>query len=153
MRETTETQRQIKISALKIPMEYDAVLELVPRLHLRPPQLPDSVKDDFFPVPPDKGYDFIFHIGAAGRGPLRMEKMGHKLAYYMKDANGKLAPIVRAPEPEFGGRGESDVSIGESFGGKELGFDIMVEGAGAGDTFSARPNRGFGVGYEKFPEG
>ncbi|KAF5368629.1 hypothetical protein D9758_002320 [Tetrapyrgos nigripes] len=148
-------ERLIKISSLKIPMDYDAVLELIPRLHLRPPQLPSSVQqDEFFPVPPNKGYDFIFHIGAAGRGPLRMERMGHKLAYYMKDAHGKLAPTVRAPEPEFLGRPEPDVSIGESFqvGVGQLGFD-MVETAGAGDTFTARPNRGFGVGYEKFSEG
>jgi len=151
MRETTEKQRLVQISALEIPMDYDAVLELVSGLHLRPPQLPDSVKDDFFPIPPDKGYDFIFHVGVAGRGPLRMEKMGHKLGYFMKDAHGKLAPTVRTAELDYGARPESDVSIGETFN-RELGFD-MVESTAAGDTFTARPNRGFGVGYEKFPEG
>ncbi|THV07606.1 peptidase C15, pyroglutamyl peptidase I-like protein [Dendrothele bispora CBS 962.96] len=151
MRETTDQHRLIQISALQIPMDYEMTSELIPRLHLRPPQLPDSVKDDFFPIPPDKGYDFIFHVGVVGRGPLRMEKMGHKLGYFMKDVNGKLAPTVRAPEPEFGSRPESDVSVGETFGRDQLGFD-MVESSAAGDMFSARPNRGFGVGYEKFSE-
>lgn len=25
------------------------------------------------------GYDFIFHLGGTGRGPLRMERLAHKV--------------------------------------------------------------------------
>lgn len=146
--ETRETKsRIVKISAIEIPMEYEAVLEIVPGLHLRPPQLPEEVKDDVFPLPPDKGYDFIFHLGVAGRGYLRMEKSGHKLGYHMKDATGKLAPMVRGDLR----RREDDVAVGDIGERERLSLE-MVENTGAGDTYSARPNRGFGVGYEKFPD-
>ncbi|KAJ3862571.1 hypothetical protein EV359DRAFT_44910 [Lentinula novae-zelandiae] len=145
----------VKISALEIPVEYEAVMDTVPKLHLRPPVLPDEVKDDFYPLPPDKGYDFIFHVGVAGRGPLRMEKLGHKLGYYMKDVAGKLAPIVKGPPSEFGRRGieDTDVSVvGEQplQVGERLGLGFEMENAG--DSYSARPSRGFGVGYEKFSD-
>ncbi|KIK67010.1 hypothetical protein GYMLUDRAFT_844716 [Collybiopsis luxurians FD-317 M1] len=146
----SSTHRLIKISALQVPVTYEAVVEVVPKLHLRPPVLPEAVKDDFYPLPQDKGYDFIFHVGVAGRGPLRMEKLGHKLGYHMKDASGRLAPIVKGPPSDFGRREEPDMSVGEQpierIG--SLGFDMES----TSDTYSARPSRGFGVGYEKFPD-
>ncbi|KAK1229173.1 hypothetical protein PQX77_007745 [Marasmius sp. AFHP31] len=146
---TREHNRTIKISALEIPMEYEAVLETVPGLHHRPPTLPEPVKDDFPPLPAGTGYDFIFHLGVAGRGPLRMEKSAHKLGYHMKDATGKLAPMVRSIPIEFGRR-EDEVAVGER---ERIGFELVESpAAGAGDTYSARPNRGFGHGYEKFAD-
>ncbi|KAJ3788643.1 hypothetical protein GGU11DRAFT_691602 [Lentinula aff. detonsa] len=153
MRATSSKQWLVKISALQIPVEYEAVMDIVPKLHLRPPVLPDEVKDDFYPLPPDKGYDFIFHVGVAGRGPLRMEKLGHKLGYHMKDAVGRMAPIVKGPPSEFGRREiEDTVSVGEQplQVGERLGLGFEMESAG--DSYSARPNRGFGVGYEKFSD-
>jgi pyroglutamyl-peptidase len=147
----TAKHRLVKISALEIPVEYEAVKDIVPKLHLRPPMLPDSVnKDDFYPLPPDKGYDFIFHVGVAGRGPLRMEKLGHKLGYYMKDATGKMAPVVKAAPSDFQRREDLDVSIGEQ-AVERIGLSFELENTG--DAYSARPSRGFGVGYEKFPDG
>lgn len=148
---TSTKHRLVKISALEIPVSYEAVVDVVPKLHLRPPVLPDDVKDNFYPLPQDKGYDFIFHVGVAGRGPLRMEKLGHKLGYYMKDANGKMAPIVKSPPSDFSRREESDVSVGEQqIERLGLGFSDLES---TGEAYSARPNRGFGVGYEKFPDG
>ncbi|KAL0580324.1 hypothetical protein V5O48_001661 [Marasmius crinis-equi] len=151
-RDTQETKnRTIKISALEIPMEYEAVVEVVPGLHHRPPELPEAVRDDFYPLPADKGYDFIFHLGVAGRGPLRMEKSAHKLGYHMKDATGKLAPMVRGTPIEFGRR-EDEVAVGDTIHTERIGFELVETGATAGDTYSARPNRGFGTGYEKFAD-
>jgi hypothetical protein len=139
--------RPIHISVLQIPVSYEAVIDIVPGLHARPPVLPKS--DAPFPPPPEKGYDFIFHIGVAGRGPLRMEKLGHKLGFHMKDADGKLAPIVRSSPKDFSRRPD-DPTPAENLERERLGMD-MVESGTAGDT-SVRPNRGFGPAYENFAE-
>ncbi|KDR69339.1 hypothetical protein GALMADRAFT_41112, partial [Galerina marginata CBS 339.88] len=107
--------RPIHITTLEIPVVYESVLAVVPGLHHRPPSFPADALPDT--VSPETNFDFIFHVGVAGRGPLRMERQGHKLGYHMKDATGKLAPVVRT----------------------------------GGDTIT-RPTRGFGAGYENFPE-
>ncbi|KAG5342907.1 hypothetical protein C0989_005855 [Termitomyces sp. Mn162] len=138
--------RPIHISALEIPVIYEAVLADVPGLHSRPPILPHTVRDSF-PPPPPSGYDFIFHIGVAGRGPLRMERQGHKLGYHMKDADGKLAPLARSTPKDFSRR--PDDHLAENLERERLGLE-MVEHIGS-DT-SARPTRGFGVQYESFPD-
>ncbi|KZT29929.1 hypothetical protein NEOLEDRAFT_1127833 [Neolentinus lepideus HHB14362 ss-1] len=87
--------RQIHITSFLLPMEYDAVLTSVPGIHATPSVLPRTDNDGLpYIVPPEDGYDFILHVGMAGRGPLRMEKVGHKLGYRLKDVSGHLAPIV-----------------------------------------------------------
>jgi len=84
-------KRYIRISTILMPMEYEEVLNIVPGLHSRPPVLPESDKEHPTPnpTPPREGYDLMFHVGVTGRGALRMEKMGHKLGYNMKDRLGK----------------------------------------------------------------
>ncbi|KAK7035246.1 hypothetical protein VNI00_012013 [Paramarasmius palmivorus] len=168
--------RVVKVSALEIPMEYEAVMRTVPGLHLRPPQLPDTVnKDDFFSLPEGKGYDFIFHLGVAGQGALRMEQVAHKLGYQMKDATGRLAPIVTRHPGEFAGapgRNDDEEVVDVSVGAvvpsgpsvSNAGFGNVggsgLNGGADRDRLSglemiesaARPNRGFGVGYEKFTD-
>lgn len=138
--------RPIHISVLEIPVSYEAVLAVVPGLHARPPILPEH-GGPFFPPPPPSGYDFVFHIGVAGRGPLRMERQGHKLGYQMKDADGKLAPAARSSPKDFSRRPDGP-SLAENIERERLGLD-MVEIIG--DT-SIRPSRGFGAAYENFPE-
>ncbi|KAE9398260.1 peptidase C15, pyroglutamyl peptidase I-like protein [Gymnopus androsaceus JB14] len=125
---TTLKHRLVKISALEVPVEYLTVLDWVPNLHLRPP----------------KGYDFIFHVGVAGKGPLRLEKLGHKTGYFKKDEGGKMAPIIESPPFDFGRREKMDFSVGEQ------PIEEIRELESAGDTYGA--NRGFGLGYEKFPD-
>lgn len=137
----------IHISALEVPVVYEAVLDTVPGLHLRPPILPESLKDGFFPTPPKKGYDLIFHIGVAGRGPLRVEKVGHKLGYQMKDASGKLAPLVETPMQDYGRNRDGFLGAVNM---EMLAMD-MVETHPAPEG-APRLNRGFGIGYDKFPE-
>ncbi|TFK75258.1 peptidase C15, pyroglutamyl peptidase I-like protein [Pluteus cervinus] len=138
--------RSIHISTLEIPMTYDAALHIVPGLHLRPPILPE-MDDPAFPPPPATGYDFMFHIGVAGRGPLRMERLAHKLGYHMKDAISKLAPVVRSSPKDFSRRPD-DPFVAENAERERLGME-MVEGGG--DTV-LRPTRGFGSAYENFPD-
>ena len=108
--------RVIHISALQIPVSYEAVLDIVPGLHARPPLWPKS--DTPSPPLPDRAYDFIFHVGVADSGPLRVERLGHKSGYYWADVDGKLAQIIQT--------GDDDVA--------------------------EPPNRGFGPGYEAFPD-
>lgn len=167
--------RPIHITTLQIPVLYEDVLEKVPPLLLRPPVLPEDAPVDCVP-PPQNGYDFVFHIGVAGRGPLRMERVGHKLGYHMKDASGKYAPVVKVIPKDFSrreGRGNSNGAIGSS--GMNGGTPFVVNGgppsptesldeiiererfgvdavdawsvSGMGDVM-ARPTRGFGIGYE-----
>lgn len=138
--------RPIHISALEIPVSYDAVLNVVPGLHARPPILPQT-QTEFFPLPPESGYDFMFHVGVAGRGPLRMERQGHKLGYHMKDAEGKLASVVRSSPKDFSRRAE-DTLVAENIERERLGMDIVETG---GDSV-VRPTRGFGSAYENFPD-
>lgn len=125
--------RVVKISTLEIPVSYEAVLDTVPKLHLRSPVLPEApedVKHSLFPLTPHKGYDCIFHVGVAGSGPLRIEKLGHKLGYYKTDVDGRLAPIVERQSEDF-----VDEQPMKSLDDTSL------------------PSRGFGVGYETFPDG
>jgi hypothetical protein len=52
-----------------VPVTYKAVLDSIPGLHARPPRLPETRQRDEedLPVipPPEKGYDFIFHVGVS----------------------------------------------------------------------------------------
>ncbi len=167
--EIPKTPRPIHITALQIPVLYEAVLEKVPPLHLHPPVLPDDAPSDCAP-PPANGYDFVFHIGVAGRGPLRMERVGHKFGYHMKDASGKYAPVVKVIPKDFsrresGGGSNGDFvpvginnvngshfagNLGEGTEKERLaieGIDGSSIGGTPGDSV-ARPTRGFATGYE-----
>ena len=84
-------------------------------------------------LPPD-GFDFILHVGVSGAGPMRVEKRGRKVGYDRPDALGKLCPTVGAP------------SLGQEQTSSLVGK--LVRGlTGARDA----PVRGFGEGYEDFP--
>ncbi|KAG6855843.1 hypothetical protein H0H87_010123 [Tephrocybe sp. NHM501043] len=120
--------RPIHISALEIPVSYNAVLAVVPGLHLRPPVLPKEKEP--FPLPPSTGYDFIFHVGVAPWGPLKVERQGHKVGYKEPDVDKKLAPLAHH---------SSKVSSREP-----------VVRLGADDV--ATSTRGFGINYEAFPD-
>ncbi|KAJ8696486.1 hypothetical protein PTI98_006353 [Pleurotus ostreatus] len=138
--------RPIHISALQIPVTYEAVLNTVPGLHSRPPILPEGVDPDF-PAPPEEGYDLMFHIGVAGRGPLRMERIGHKLGYQMKDVSGKLASVVRSNPKDFSRHTDEPASAAENMERERLGMEIISSGENI-----ARQTRGFGAAYETFPD-
>ncbi|KAG7091363.1 hypothetical protein E1B28_010404 [Marasmius oreades] len=89
-----EEHQYAKITTIQVPVVYSEVLDIVPGLHRKPPVFPDLTSDLLHSNPPSQGYDLILHVGVAGRGPMRVEKMAHKFGYYMKDATGELAPIV-----------------------------------------------------------
>ncbi|KAH7888771.1 hypothetical protein F5I97DRAFT_1855418 [Phlebopus sp. FC_14] len=143
--------REIRITVLQVPVTYEDVLTIVPGLHARPPVLPSTADSDsscFSTSSPPDGYDLILHVGVAGRGPLRMEKLGHKFGYNMKDARGCLAPIVciardethhALPEPS-----EAELMERARLGGN-YSIETHIDG-------SEHPKRGFGKGYEAFPE-
>lgn len=100
MDQSPPTPLDVHITTLQIPVTYQAVLATVPGLHARPPVLPEAGGCDLvMPPPPENGYDFIFHVGVAGRGHLRMEQLAHKLGYRMKDADGQYAPVVQITKP------------------------------------------------------
>ncbi|KAI9569580.1 hypothetical protein HD554DRAFT_2204358 [Boletus coccyginus] len=121
----TTTHREIRITSLNVPVIYDDVLSIVPGLHAHPPVLP--LIENAFPPPPN-GYDLVLHVGVAGRGPLRIERTSHKFGYNMKDANG--CPCAHRP-----------------CCAARLGYDIESPIDGG-----EPPKRGFGKGYESFPE-
>jgi hypothetical protein len=146
LEDRTGESRPIHITAIEVPMTYEAVLNTVPGLHARPPVLPVD-KTRTFVDTPASGYDLIFHVGVAGRGPLRMERLGHKLGYHMKDASGKLATIVQSSPKD--NPGPDDRLLAENIERERLGMEI-VESPG-GET-TARPTRGFGAGYDSISD-
>ncbi|KAI0027615.1 hypothetical protein K488DRAFT_60979 [Vararia minispora EC-137] len=104
--------RHIHISSILLPVAYSGVVELVPPLHARPPVILPTLRHPNHPLapPPESGYDLIFHVGLAGRGGLRVERLGHKTGYRMKDSIGEQAPIpahVALQEPARGFGGEA----------------------------------------------
>ncbi|KAH7913887.1 hypothetical protein BJ138DRAFT_1170989 [Hygrophoropsis aurantiaca] len=146
---SSDRPRQIHITTLEIPVVYEDVLSIVPGLHARPPILPIS-DDSYSSVSaPHDGFDLIFHVGVAGRGPLRMERVGHKFGYNMKDAKGCQAPIVRREdanrvpsEPTEAERMEMEMARLANYG---MDPPNVVD---SGEP----PKRGFGKGYETYPE-
>jgi hypothetical protein len=148
-----DCQRPIHISTLQIPFVYEAILEIVPGLHARPPILPESMPPDYIPRP-KTSYDFMFHIGVAGRGPLRLERVGHKLGYHMKDATGKLAALVRSTPKDFSRRDNTNSLsfAAENAERERLGMDPMETQTSVGGDSIVRATRGFGPAYETFPD-
>ena len=148
-----DRRRPIHISTLQVPVVYESVLETVPGLHARPPILPESVPSDCLP-PPKTSYDFMFHIGVAGRGPLRLERVGHKLGYHMKDATSKLAALVRSTPKDFSRRDHHDALslAAENAERERLGMDLMEAQTFIGGDSIIRATRGFGPAYETFPD-
>ncbi|TFK54403.1 peptidase C15, pyroglutamyl peptidase I-like protein [Heliocybe sulcata] len=134
--------KQIHITALQVPTEYEWVLENAPAFHTRPPVLPAS-DDPMLPSipPPEEGYDLVFHVGVTRAGDVRMETQGHKYGYRLPDAAGKLAPIVAQENAE--GRC-AELSEAEKMERQRLtgSNGVVPEG---GDK---EPIRGFGKGYE-----
>lgn len=120
---------------------YAAVLATIPGLHARPPVLPAAARAGApaLPPPPRAGYDLVLHVGVAGQGPLRVERLGHKLGYNFPDAAGQYAPVVE------GARGEA----GASSAAEALERGRLALGAEGGGS-AGDPVRGFAAGYEPF---
>jgi pyroglutamyl-peptidase len=100
---------------------------------------------------PETSYDFMFHIGVAGRGPLRLERVGHKLGYHMKDATGKLADLVRSTPKDFSRRDNTSFAA-ENAERERLGMDPIETQTSVGGDSIVRATRGFGPAYETFPD-
>ena len=140
----------IHISSLQIPHTYDAAFECVTGLHTRPPIIPPTnPPSTTVAPPPENGYDFIFHIGLAGRGPFRIERLAHKSGYRLKDSSYKHAPVIEfLPEPSA-----LEPSQGEMLEQMRLSSALAIVGhASPVDAAVDHPVRGFGKGYESFPE-
>lgn len=137
-------KREIRITVLQVPVTYESVLAIVPGLHAKPPVLPsDSLSLSALPL---EGYDIFFHVGVTGRGPLRMERIAHKFGYNMKDATGTLAPVVRVSREENGQ--PSNTQRPETFPPRAMRDPNAESPVDGNDT----PRRGFGKGYESYPD-
>lgn len=139
---SSQQRQRVFVTVLQMPVAYDAVLSRAPGLHAAPPQLPEPID---LPTPPayvpPRGFDFVMHVGVAGRGPLRLEKRGHKTGYNKPDAAGQLAPVMHTGEEEdpqhpVRGAGERYTNMPE-----DLFTDVDVGGivqyllhSGAGDV-------------------
>ncbi|TFL01563.1 hypothetical protein BDV98DRAFT_506782 [Pterulicium gracile] len=137
---TSPLDRPIHITSLHMPVSYQAVLDTVPGIYAQPPRIPHPDPKDnleFVPPPADRQYDFIFHLGVAGRGPLRVERQAHRSGYQMKDADGKHAALSTSKDfrrhmpPE---------------GIKAIVDEFPVEPPGTENL--GPPQRGFGDGYD-----
>jgi pyroglutamyl-peptidase len=143
--------QHVHISAVLIPPTYDGAFGCVTGLHARPPIISrTNLPSTTVAPPPENGYDFIFHIGLAGRGPLRIERLGHKTGYRMKDSSNQHAPIIDfLPEPSA-----LEPSQGEMLEQMRVSSANMaiVGPASPIDAAVDHPIRGFSKGYESFAE-
>lgn len=149
----TQSGAKIYITALgPICVAYDSVLKLVPLIHARPPQLPTPAEateiidpsepmppPDNFATPPDSGYDLVLHVGAGSNGAACLEQIGHKSGYSAPDVRQEYAPII----PQNQASTVKSVSQAELFERKRLGSSAKLADG---------EQRGFGAGYEVFPE-
>jgi pyroglutamyl-peptidase len=87
----------------------------------------------------------IFQV--AGRGPLRLEKLGHKLGYRLKDADGELAPVVER-SPEVSG----NYMVEEPSEAEMLESQRILGASGVKFSSKDEVQRGFGEGYEDFDD-
>jgi pyroglutamyl-peptidase len=143
--------KHIHISTLQIPLTYDAVLDCVSGIHARPPTIPSTNPPTTkIAPPPENGYDFVFHIGLAGRGPFRIERLGHKAGYRMKDSLNQYAPIIEfLPESTA-----LEPSQGEMLDQMRMSSASMaaIGPTSPIDATVDHPIRGFGKGYESYGE-
>jgi pyroglutamyl-peptidase len=134
--EKAKRQSEIQITAVQIRVAYNTVLELVPPMHQRPPQLPES-EDSSGVEPPSSGYDLILHCGVGDEGHIAIEQLAHKCGYELEDVDGRKAPPVcleacnKTSQPRRRAKGGG--------GAKQAKADESRK-------------RGFGVGYEEFAE-
>lgn len=108
--EDASRHRRVQITALEVPVVYDAVLDTVPGLYQQPPVHPATDSTHITPQAPREGYDLIIHVGVAGTGPLRAEKLGHKSGYRIPDAEGKLGAFERHYD-EFDEELETEIDL------------------------------------------
>ena len=149
----SDQPRHIHLSSLQLPPTYDAVLDYVAGLHARPPLIPPTnPPTTVVAPPPESGYDLIFHIGLAGRGPFRIERLAHKTGYRMKDSFNQHAPIVDfLPESNNNTVEPSQVEILDQMRVSSASMAIVGPQSPI-DTSIDQPVRGFGKGYESFGE-
>ncbi|KAH9083410.1 hypothetical protein EDB83DRAFT_10927 [Lactarius deliciosus] len=147
----SDDPRHIHLSTLQLPPTYDAVLDYVAGLHARPPIIPPTnPPTTVIAPPPESGYDLIFHIGLAGRGPFRLERLAHKTGYRMKDSLNHHAPVVDfLPEPNTAE--PSQVEMLDQMRVSSASMAIVGPQSPI-DTSADQPVRGFGKGYESFAE-
>ncbi|KAH8990615.1 hypothetical protein EDB92DRAFT_1946553 [Lactarius akahatsu] len=147
----SDDPRHIHLSTLQLPPTYDAVLDYVAGLHARPPIIPPTNPPTMvIAPPPENGYDLIFHIGVAGRGPFRLERLAHKTGYRMKDSLNHHAPVVDFL-PEQNTAEPSQVEMLDQMRVSSASMAIVGPQSPI-DTSADQPVRGFGKGYESFAE-
>ncbi|KAJ7167754.1 hypothetical protein C8R46DRAFT_1094022 [Mycena filopes] len=84
----------IHLTSLNIPTVYTAVLTTLPGLHAQPPVLQPLYTPPTTRPPPDEGFDLIVHVGVAGPGPLRAERLAHKTGYSLPDYEHQSPPLI-----------------------------------------------------------
>ena len=140
----SQASRKIQITTRKVATSYSTILNTVPGFHTRPPTLPTPITqdddrgeydlDDTYWIPKD-GYDIVMHVGTGLNGNMHVEHLGHKSGYLMADADGEYAPII----------GEAEASGAAKRAQKQTNVRSPRK-------VRETKNRGFGTGYEEYPE-
>ena len=115
------------------------------------PEPSESITSFLAPCGILEGYDLIVHVGVGARGGLSLEKRGRKEGYLIPDYEGKLAPVL----------GPYEKAGKYALGDQVLLSDAIrheIERASGGSSGSEPDDpenafrRGFGEGYEEFPD-
>ncbi|KAN0059991.1 hypothetical protein ACQY0O_007964 [Thecaphora frezii] len=158
------TPAQALIQCIQLPVHYGQILDTIPRLHSATHAYsPDAtlwfdprcdtasglagVPDKSYPQgysiqppSPEDGWDVILHVGVGRQGGVECETLAHKLGYNLPDAAECLAPLV---DTEQRGIEATNGAQRQGADGKAIAESLAVKDG---------KERGFGKGYEEFPE-
>lgn len=172
---TTTSCSRIHLQTLQTSVCYSHVLDLIPRIHGQ--NVPASKESRPFLDPrgalPSEGsirgpqgdgqsfplgydaqypcdgrgtYDIVVHVGVGRPGAIAVEKVGHKRGYDKPDIRGEMAPRATDQRRFQVLDGTSEAESAESRNFVEAGLTLAT------GVSPSSIVRGFGQGYEQFPE-
>lgn len=166
----TNDKKKVYIQTIQTSVAYSHLLDLIPRIHGSKPSSPEakifydteSVRFDPktglgpqgngspFPegyrdiIIPKKGFfDHVIHIGVGYPDLVQIETGGHKRGYQMLDVKKEKAPIATDQTSTY--RREPKLTPAEERERENMQSETT-------NGHSSDPIRGFGKGYEQFPD-
>lgn len=90
-------------------------------------------------------FDIVIHVGVGRPGNIAIEKVGHKRGYAKPDVKGELAPPATDQHRNMLPSGPTEAERAEH-------DNFLKAGVAPAETAGTSIVRGFGEGFEQFPE-